>query len=268
VKIKFVSLAAFLVFAIAAHAEEAPVSITLAGGASVGKLLQKAAADFGFKNQVGITTNIILVLKALECVKDRTCDIAMVNYDAEDHRVKAIPNVVAVHYGLDASSIVVHPTNEISTITIGQIQMIYTAKKKNWLEVGSKSNLKITLFARPSSEGGRSEDFLGVKEQGEPVIVHNTDEAVNRVSITPGGISVVGLAYARQMEKSGKVKILKLDGIEPTKENIRSKKYKYLRSLSLVYRSDSSKLEVIQKLIDHVMKERPSTFDQAGVVMQ
>jgi phosphate transport system substrate-binding protein len=250
-----------------ANAQSQRSSILVRGGASVAKLMEKSAAEFAAKNQVSVSIQTLMVVQAIECVSAGTCDIGLLNMDIDDPRVQAHKNIIGVRYGIDASTIATHPGVHVDSLSTAQVKLLFSGDKKNWADFGRPDKLPITLFDRDPNEGGLTKEMLGISKVVVDTVIRNTDEALNRTSLTPGGVTIVGLSYARQLEKSGKVKIVKIDGIEPTEENIKSGKYPYVRKLSLIFRADSAKRALIEQLIEHLLKSRPSTFEKAGVVI-
>ncbi len=138
----------------------------------------------------------------------------------------------------DALVVIVHKTNPINNITREQIRKIYTGKIKNWKQLGGK-NAPIELYVRKGKFSGvgrtirelifanYDQEFVGthvVKSSG-PLERAIQGDAVN-------GIGITGISSARK--RVGKIKILKLEGKEPSYENIKSGAYLLYRPLYLV----------------------------------
>ena len=63
-------------------------------------------------------------------------------------------NPYEITVGIDALSVVVHPSNPVSELTIAQLSAIYTGNIINWKEVGG-SNSEIVVISRDTNSGRR-----------------------------------------------------------------------------------------------------------------
>ena len=93
---------------------------------------------------------------------------------------------------IDGIAIAVNPDLNISGLTLGQLQDIYTGKITNWNEVGGP-NLSITPYSRRLEDGGTVEFFadniLTETDFGENVeFISTTTEAIRVVAENQGGI--------------------------------------------------------------------------------
>jgi ABC-type phosphate transport system substrate-binding protein len=63
------------------------------------------------------------------------------------------------------------------------------------------------------------------------------------------------------------LRIIKIDGIEPTAENLRSKKYKMAYQFYLYRHKDLQSDDIIIALIDQLLKSRKDHFAESGLIM-
>ncbi len=162
-----------------------------------------------------------------------TCDIANASRAMKDSEIqKAVgrgkdpkAHVVA----MDGIAVIVHPSIEINELTKKQLKAIYTGKISEWSQLGGK-NLKIVVISRDSASGtfeAFGELALDKAKVRPDALMSTSNRAVaTTVEKTPGSIGYVGLGYI-----SDKVKALKIDGIDCTKENVLSGKYPLARPL-------------------------------------
>lgn len=127
-------------------------------------------------------------------------------------------------------SIVTHKDLKVDNLTKEQIQGIFTGKYTNWKEVGGE-DLKINVINRPKSSGTRAtfkDTIMEDKNEKEDIgIIQDSSDAVSKsIQATKGSISYLALSYLTE-EKSQGLKLLKIDGVEATKENIINKKYPF-----------------------------------------
>jgi phosphate transport system substrate-binding protein len=145
---------------------------------------------------------------------------------AQDAGVLVIEHVVA----LDGLSVIVHPANPCSNLTIEQIRDIYTGKIANWKDLGGQDQ-KIVVISRDTNSGTyESFNALVMKEaklQGGAEYVGSGGAIRQRVMSTPAAIGYVGLAFTEG------VKSLQVDGVTPSAETVVAKTYPIARPLYL-----------------------------------
>lgn len=97
-----------------------------------------------------------------------------------------------VPVAVNSIAVAVHPQLDISGLTLGQLQAIYTGEVDNWQELGG-ADLPITAYSRPSNTGGMvdffSSSILEDRDFGSDVrFVPTTTEALRQLADDPGGI--------------------------------------------------------------------------------
>lgn len=118
---------------------------------------------------------------------------------------------------------IVNKNVNVDDLTQEQYKKIFTGKITNWKEVGGNDQL-ITVFSRPLSSGGRATviELVLQKEQiTDDAIVQDSNGAVRSgVETTPGAIGYVDASYVDES-----VKVLCIDSVEYSIENVANKKY-------------------------------------------
>lgn len=180
----------------------------------------------------------------ISALLDGTCDIADASRalnSSEIERAKKLGiDIVETKVAIDGISIIVNPQNPLKSITIQQLKDIYTARCGSWKELGGP-DVKITAVGRDTPSGTYElfkEKVLGNESYAPSVInTPSNNQIATTVSQDVGAIGYVGVAYAEEFAKAGKVKILAVaqdknsPPIMPTTENIKSKKYPLFRYL-------------------------------------
>lgn len=178
-----------------------------------------------------------------------TSQIGMASRDLSDTEKSALKNTVI---GIDALAIVVNQRNPLTGLTKSQLIDLYTGKIDNWSALGGPD----LAVQRISKEVGRStlelfEHYTGLlspdrKKSDKPLIHARTYvvganvEALTLASGMPGAIAYVSVGTARAMAESGMpVKIIPLDGQEPTEAAIKTGRYPIVRPLNLVYAEET-----------------------------
>ncbi|MCC3359602.1 PstS family phosphate ABC transporter substrate-binding protein [Bacillus sp. REN16] len=174
--------------------------------------------------------------------------------------------------GREAFVFFVHADNRVDTLTIEQIQGIYSGKITNWKEVGGKDE-KIRAFQRP--EGSGSQSALLSVMNGIPLMDPPTDDIVS----TMGGIikettnyqnrtNAIGYSFrhfSQNMVDSGKIKYIAVEGILPTKENIQNETYPIVDSFYAI--TAGSNNPNIQGFLEWMQSEQGQEIvDRTGYV--
>ena len=139
------------------------------------------------------------------------------------------------HVAWDAIVVIAHPTNPIDNITFEQLQGVMSGQITSWKELGGADH-SIKVFTRKgkiSGVGLMSRELLFADTDME---FHTTQEFPSTGPLEqalenePLGIALDGVSSAKKRN----LKILRLNGIEPTMANLATGKYKLFRPLYLV----------------------------------
>lgn len=156
----------------------------------------------------------------------------------------------------------VNVKNPVNSLTIEQIKDIYSGKITNWKEVGGKDE-KIIAYQRNSGSGSQSmlERFMGdtpimkaptrqVRDFMDGIIYDVADDYKNyKASI---GFSF--RYYLDTLIANPNVKMVAVNGVEPTQENITNGTYPITGSLyAVTYKGNTN--ENVQKLIDWILSD-------------
>lgn len=214
-------------------ASEASVtgSITASGSSALYPLVKDAASKFKTKNpDVSITLNAGGSGTGLKQVADGTVDIGNSDVEAEskltpdkaktlvDHKVCVITMAPVVNPDV---------AEKVKSLTTQQLTDIFTAKIKNWKEVGGPDE-SIVLVTRPTTSGTRAlfkQYALGGSEEASNASLETDDSGtlLQSVSSHKGAIGYVALSY---LMNNKDVKTVDIDGVTPSLENTYSGKYK------------------------------------------
>ena len=154
-------------------------------------------------------------------------------------------DVESIQVAWGALSFIVNPKNKIDNLTTKQIKDILIGRITNWKEVGGEDK-PIHLIVRESKKSGVG---LSARE----VLFKNIDEdfyskakKVKSSGFVRDEVAKDEYSFAidntMSSSKHSGIKMLKVDGIEPTKSNILSGKYKMRQALYLYLPKNPSKL--------------------------
>ncbi len=165
-----------------------------------------------------------------------------------------------------ALSFIVNPTNKIDNISIENIKKILTGKITNWKSLGGEDK-PIHLIKRASKQSGIGLTARELLFNNKNQDFYKKAKIVKSSGFIREEVAKDKYAFAIDNIISSKgdknIKILKVNGVEATKENILSDKYK-LRQALYFYLNEKPKA-LAKKYIDFVLsKEGQSIISKTG----
>jgi phosphate transport system substrate-binding protein len=234
-------LLVLLLAAACGQARESKVSIS--GSTNVMPLAELAAEEFNMLQddyRVTVTSGGTGV-GIVDAAEGRS-DIAMASreiqlaerqrYETPTKRFKVIP------VGFDAICLVVSPEvydSGVTMLTRDEVKQIYAGDITNWDELGGP-DMEIFVIGRKPGSGTRDtflEAIFGSKESETPgVIIESADSSEVKTAIqgSDNAIGYMGYSYVIR----GDTRVISLDGIAPTVENIKNGTYPIARKLYFV----------------------------------
>lgn len=176
---------------------------------------------------------------------DGANDIAMSSREIKatevtDARAKGV-EPVEHEVAKDGIAVIVHPGNPISTLTLDQLQKIYSGEITNWKDLGG-ADAEIAAIARDSASG--TQEFFveavmkDVSIRTDLITQSATGAVTQEVSQNPNAIGYIGAAY-----QSSSMKTLGIDEngtvTLPTEANILNGNYPLSRGLYLYTNSNA-----------------------------
>lgn len=153
--------------------------------------------------------------------------------------------LVKVPFCYDAFVFLVNAKNPVDSLTVQQIRDIYIGKTRLWEDVGGEDGLTIVPFEREKNSGSQTA-MENLVMQGVPLtgavpneIVTSMGGLIKRVGDYDNGLNSLGYSYLYYVDAlyhSGETKVLSIDGIAPTPENLRSGAYPFSTCYYAVYR--------------------------------
>ncbi|PRR78594.1 Phosphate-binding protein PstS 1 precursor [Clostridium liquoris] len=207
-------------------------TITAVGSTALQLLVQEAGKSYSTKNPGanisvqggGSGTGINQVVEGAVQIgnSDVTAESKLGKDKAKelvDHKVCAI-----------GFAIVTNKDVKVDSLTKAQIADIFTGKITNWKQVGGQ-DLAINVVNRPKSSGTRS-TFIDTimdgktEKEGLGTTQDSSGSVEKTITSTEGSISYLALSYLTG-EKKANLKLIKIDNVEATNENIIAKKYPF-----------------------------------------
>lgn len=224
-------------------------SITMAGSTSMEKLANAVAEAF-MEKYPNVTVNAEFTGSSagIESLLSGSTDIGNSSRALEDSEKQngAVENIVAI----DGIAVVVNPNTKVENLTKEQLSQIYTGEITDWADVDGDS-APIVVIGREAGSGTRGafEELLDVADKcAYASELDSTGAVMAKVASTPGSIGYVSLDVLDDT-----VKALKLEGVEPTAENIKAGNYFLSRPFVMATKGEiSEQSETVQALFDYL----------------
>jgi phosphate transport system substrate-binding protein len=139
---------------------------------------------------------------------------------------------------LDGVGLILHRDNPVENLTDQQVIDIYTGKITNWKEVGGK-DVRITVVNK--AEGRSTLELflhhfkLKNSDIKAHVVIGDNQQGIKTVAGNPGAIGYVSIGTAEFDAGNGvPIKLLPMNGVAATVENVRNGSFPLSRPLNLV----------------------------------
>ena len=175
----------------------------------------------------------------------------------------------------------VNEKNPVKSLSLEQIQKIYTGEIKNWKEVGGNDSV-IRAFQRPENSGSQTGMYSLVMKDKKIMqppkedLIETMFEIINLVSSYDNGENSIGYSYyyyATTMyddmdkEVADRIRLLEVDGVAPNYETIKNNTYPLETAYYIVINKNEPKDSNTRKLVDAMLSTRgQAVAKEAGYV--
>ena len=174
----------------------------------------------------------------------------------------------------------INSENPVESLTIEEIQDIYTGKITNWKEVGGTDS-EIRAFQRPDNSGSQTGMYSlvmkdkQIMEAPKEDLIETMFDIVNLVSSYDNGLNSIGYSYyyyattiydTLDATVKDRIKFLGINGVKPSNETIMDGTYPLNTAYYIVTRKDNAD-ENVKKLFDTMLSSRgQKVAEEAGYV--
>ena len=176
-------------------------------------------------------------------------------------------SLIETPIALDAFIFIINPANSITTLTIEQIQDIYTGKITNWNEVGGNDTPINPYIRNPNSGSHELMESLVMQDinimefpwsdeiASKGQIIYSMVPVFERVEGDKDSICYSLFYFKEHILKHQRTKSLAIKGVYPDKESISSNTYPLVAEVYAVIRSDLAQSSTAYKLYDLLQTE-------------
>lgn len=228
-------------------------NIQLVGSTSMEELCVALSESYMEKNpNVSVSAEYIGSTGGIEALLAGSADIGTSsrNLTQDELDQGAVENIVAK----DGIAVIISPTvTGIEGLTSQQIIDIYLGDITNWSEVGGP-DMPIVTIGHEAGSGTRDpfEEILGIVDQCNYANeMSGSGPVITKVGETEGSIGYCSSAIVDDV-----VKVLSVDGVKPTKENIQNGTYSMTKPMVMATMGEISEQdELIQDFFDFVYSD-------------
>lgn len=281
---KIAVVAALALFACAtAQAQE---TIATAGSSTIRPIVDVAARTFKAKNpDVSFIVGGGGSSHGVKAAGTGEVQLGQCSRFVKEQEMKDYPDLVPFKIGLDGVAVIVNGGNTLTAITKEQVQDIYTGKVTNWKDVGGKdvpiilitkeegrSTLELfqeyfDLESKELEEGGKKVTVH--KKKGDPEfstvqaqIIGDNKEAIAAVTTKPDAIAYVSVGTAQEIaHKGANIRLLDLDGVPATVENVGNETYPFRRPLHVLTKGQPQ--GKLKEFVDFLLSEEGQKIVQS-----
>lgn len=237
---------------VSAAADKLSGTVATNGSTSMEKVIGILSEQFMEDNdKVTITYDATGSGTGIEAVATGTCDIGLASRNLKDAEVEK--GLAATTLALDGIAIIVNENCPVDDLTVEQIAAIFTGEVTSWADFGGKGD--IACIGREAGSGTRD---------GFESITKTTDKCVLAQELTSTGAVIaavkssenaIGYASYAAVEGQEGIKVLTVEGVECTAENIVDGSYVIQRPFNLVTLAEGELSEAAQAFFDYMLSE-------------
>lgn len=177
-----------------------------------------------------------------------------------------------VGIGRDGFIFIINKDNKINSLTINQIQDIYTGKITNWSQVGGEDAL-IEAYQREPNSGSQNlmekmvMKGLKMTEAPSKFVIESMFGLVDQIASYNNSKNSIGYSiylYAKEQYVRDNIKFLSINGVYPTDDTIADGTYPLSKIVYAIYRKDEPQDSNVRKLVEWLKTEEGQKSVEAG----
>lgn len=247
------------------------------GSTATAPLAEAFEANFKGKKIDEVNVEHSKTHKAYEKLINKELDLILVTSPSEDEEKLA----EKANVELEVTKVVnegfvffLNKNNPVNSLTVEQIQKIYSGEITNWKEVGGNDE-EIIAYQRPKNSGSQTGmlDLVmkdkKIKDAPKEDIAMSMSDIIDAVSNYDNKESAIGYSYyyyANTMYLSDEIKLLKVDGVEPNNDTIKNGEYPILTAYYIVNRKDDISSEAASLKENMLSTRGQKVAEEAGYV--
>ena len=213
--------------------------------------------------------------KAYENLINKKADLIFVS-EPSDSILKDAKNAGVefemVGIGRDGFVFIVNKENKVDSLTIEQIQKIYTGEIKNWSEIGGEDE-KIIAYQREPNSGSQNlmekmvMKNLKLADVPSEFKINGMEGLIDAVASYSNAKASIGYSiylYAKEQYVKDSIKFLSINNVYPTDDTIANGTYPLSKIVYAIYRKDEPENSNTRKLVKWLLTQEGQETVTAG----
>jgi phosphate transport system substrate-binding protein len=225
--------------------------VSVEGSTSIAPFAEMLAQSFhGRQKDIRVEIQAIGSTAGIQTVLNGVADVGMCSRSL--HKAELEQGLTPIVIARDGLAVVVHKDNPVSALTRDQIRDIYAGDITDWQQVGGKAGA-IHLITREEGSGTR-EAFTKLVMEAPPATSRPAAGKAEPIRISTSALTQESNGAVKELVKNdvnaigymslglvkGELKMLRVDGVEPTAEEVLAGRYALVRPFLYVVRGQVS----------------------------
>jgi phosphate transport system substrate-binding protein len=222
------------------------------GDASIG--IVQALTDAFAAMHPGVKFDIDTSLGSDAAVKlaaDTTLDLGMASRELTAEENTLVDRVII---GVAGTGLAVNAQNPVSSLSIAQLQALYSGKTTDWSAMGGEHGTVMPLIREKGSSARTTFEnvvFGGKATLGSSVLeINGGDQMRQAIASYRLAIGIIGVS--KDDPEAAGVRLLSLDGVAPTRAALLDGSYKLRRPLYLLVTHSATRKPAVTSFLDFV----------------
>ena len=256
--------ALMLTLSLSACAKSLSGTVATNGSTSMEKVIGILSEQFMEDNSdVTVTYDATGSGTGIEAVANGTCDIGLASRALKDTETKK--GLVATTVALDGIAIIVNADCPVDDLTVEQISDIFTGKITSWADFGGKGD--IACIGREAGSGTRDGFESITKITDQCVLAQELTSTGAVIAAVKSSANAIGYASLSAVEGQEGIKVLTVNEVECTAENIVNGTYVVQRPFNLVTKDGTELSAAAQAFFDYMISaDAADLITKAGAV--
>lgn len=242
--------ALMLTLSLSACAKSLNGTVATNGSTSMEKVIGILSEQFMEDNSdVTVTYDATGSGTGIEAVANGTCDIGLASRALKDTETEK--GLVATTVALDGIAIIVNADCPVDDLTVEQIADIFTGKITSWADFGGKGD--IACIGREAGSGTRDGFESITKATDQCVLAQELTSTGAVIAAVKSSANAIGYASLSAVEGQEGIKVLTVNEVECTAENIVNGTYVVQRPFNLVTKDGAELSAAAQAFFDYMI---------------
>ncbi len=237
-------------------------AVSTDGSTSMEKVIGFLSESYQEKHgDVKVTYNPTGSGSGIKAVSEGRCDIGL---SSRDLKTEEKQNLTETIVAIDGIAVIVNPENKTDDLSIEQIKKLFCGEITNWKELGG-DDAPVVLIGREAASGTR-DGFESITDTADKCKysqeLTSTGDVVQTVASNPNAIGYASLASVKE-----NVKIISVEGVEPSKQTIQNGSYKIQRDFVFVTKKNAELSPAAKEFFDYATSgAADELIEQAGAI--